>query len=76
VESPQPNWQQVIDEHGVNYVIERPSSALAVALSVDPGWKEVYNDGFAVILVTRQVLAAHPWDYAAPACRAGAPSAA
>ena len=76
VESPQPNWQQVINEHGVNYVIERPSSALAVALSVDPGWKEVYNDGFAVILVKRQVLAAHPWDYAAPACRAGAASAA
>lgn len=71
VESPQTDWHQIITEHGVNYVVERPSSALAVALSVDPQWKEVYNDGFAVILVKKQLLAAHPWDYSAASCRAG-----
>jgi hypothetical protein len=76
VENSEPDWQQVLDEHGVNYVVERTDSALTMALSVDPQWQEVYNDGFAVILVKRQVLAATPWNYSSAACQVGAPAAA
>jgi hypothetical protein len=32
-------------------VVERTDSALSMALGVDPQWKQVYNDGFAVIFV-------------------------
>jgi len=53
VETSEPNWQQILTEHGVNYVVERTDSALTMALSVDPQWQRVYDDGFAVIFVKR-----------------------
>jgi len=53
VENSEPDWQTILSEHGVNYVVERTSSALSMALSVDPGWEQVYDDGFAVIFVKR-----------------------
>ncbi len=53
VENSEPDWQHVLSENRVNYVVERTSSALSMALSVDPGWEQVYNDGFAVIFVKR-----------------------
>jgi hypothetical protein len=53
VENAEPDWQTILNEHGVNYVVERTDSALGMALSVDPQWKQVYNDGFAVIFVKR-----------------------
>ncbi|HAW10265.1 MAG: hypothetical protein ABSC16_05620 [Candidatus Dormibacteria bacterium] len=53
VENANPDWQTILSEHGVNYVVERTSSALSMALSVDPGWEQVYDDGFAVIFVKR-----------------------
>jgi len=53
VENAEPDWQTILSEHGVNYVVERTDSALSMALGVDPQWKRVYNDGFAVIFVKR-----------------------
>jgi hypothetical protein len=53
VENAEPDWQTVLTEHGVDYVVERTDSALSMALSVDPGWQRVYDDGFAVIFVKR-----------------------
>jgi hypothetical protein len=53
VENAEPDWQTILTEHGVNYVVERTDSALSMALSVDLQWKQVYNDGFAVIFVKR-----------------------
>ena len=51
VENAEPDWQTILDEHGVDYVVERTNSALSMALGVDPQWKQVYGDGFAVIFV-------------------------
>jgi hypothetical protein len=53
VENAEPDWQTILNEHGVNYVVERTDSALGMALGVDPQWKQVYDDGFAVIFVKR-----------------------
>ena len=53
VENAEPDWQTILDEHGVNYVVERTDSALSMALGVDTQWKQVYDDGFAVIFVKR-----------------------
>jgi hypothetical protein len=53
VENAEPDWQTILTEHGVDYVVERTDSALTMALSVDPQWKQVYNDGFAVIFMKR-----------------------
>jgi len=53
VENAEPDWQTILNEHGVNYVVERTASALSMALSVDPQWKQVYGDGFAEIFVKR-----------------------
>jgi len=51
VENSETDWQHILDEYGVNYVVERTDSALSMALSVDPQWKQVYRDSFAVIFV-------------------------
>ena len=53
VENSEPDWQTILSEHRVDYVVERTYSALSMALSVDPGWEQVYDDGFAVIFVKR-----------------------
>lgn len=76
VENAEPDWQRILEENRVDYVVERADSALTMALSVDPQWKLVYDDGFAVILVKQQTLDGHPWNASAPACRAGRPSSA
>lgn len=76
VENAEPDWQSILARNQVDYVVERTDSAVTMALSVDPQWEEVYDDGFAVILVKRQVLARTPWSYSSASCRAGAPRAA
>jgi hypothetical protein len=53
VENAEPDWQTILNEHGVDYVVERTDSALSMALTVDPQWKRVYDDGFAEIFVKR-----------------------
>jgi hypothetical protein len=56
VENAEPDWQQILAEHQIDYVVERPDSALSMALSVDPEWTQVHfpddGDG-AVIFVKR-----------------------
>jgi hypothetical protein len=49
IEHAAPDWQTILATHRVDYVVERPNSPLSEALAVDPGWHEVYGDGFAVI---------------------------
>ena len=51
VENAEPDWQHILAEHDVNYVIERTDSALSMALSVDPQWTQVYRDSFSVVFV-------------------------
>ncbi len=53
VENAQTDWQSILARNRVDYVIERPDSALSMALGVDPQWKRVYADGFAVIFVKK-----------------------
>jgi len=36
VENAEPDWQTILNEHGVNYVVERTDSALSMALALTP----------------------------------------
>ncbi len=76
VENGEPDWRSILRRNRVDYVIERPQSVLAAALSVDPAWREVYDDGFAAIFVSRAELARHPWNASAAVCRAHLPAPA
>jgi hypothetical protein len=51
VENAEPDWQQILASNRVDYVVERTDSSLTMALTVDPQWTRVYDDGFAVIFV-------------------------
>ena len=53
IESSQTDWRSILAENRVDYVVERTDSALSMALSVDAQWKQVYDDGLAVIFVKR-----------------------
>ena len=56
VETGQPDWQRILAEYGVDYVIDVPSAPEVDALSVDPAWTKVYDDEVAVILVKNSAL--------------------
>jgi hypothetical protein len=58
VELGSPDWQQIFAQYGIDYVIDVPAAPEVLALQVDPQWSQVYNDGFAVILVKNSALAA------------------
>ena len=52
VENAKPDWLSILEEHQVDYVVERPDSPLAMTLSFSPNWVRVCcNDDFAVIFV-------------------------
>lgn len=51
IENAKPDWQTIMNDYSVDYVVERPDSPLVMALSVDPGWTKAYDDGFSVIYV-------------------------
>jgi hypothetical protein len=53
VENAKPDWQQILASNRVDYVVERTDSSLSMALTVDPQWTRVYDDGFAVIFVKK-----------------------
>jgi hypothetical protein len=53
VENAQTDWQSILSRNRVDYVVERTDSSLSMALGVDPQWRKVYDDGFAVIFVKR-----------------------
>jgi len=38
----QPNWRQVLEEHGVPLALVGKDSVVATVLSADPAWREVY----------------------------------
>ncbi|HVC40374.1 MAG TPA: hypothetical protein VND54_00185 [Candidatus Saccharimonadales bacterium] len=56
VETGQPDWQRILAQYGVDYVIDVPNAPEVDALSVDPSWTKVYDDGLAVILVKNSAL--------------------
>jgi hypothetical protein len=45
------DWQQVLDEYKVDYIVYNRGEALANVLATDPQWKLVYEDSLAVIYV-------------------------
>ena len=47
------DWQEVLERRGIRLVVLPPDAPLVTALSLAPGWKQVYADSQAAIL-TRQ----------------------
>ena len=45
-----PGWQQVLQSWHIRWVLVPPTTALAQALAVTPGWQEEYRDRQAVLL--------------------------
>ncbi|HWW10553.1 MAG TPA: hypothetical protein VNY76_09935, partial [Candidatus Acidoferrales bacterium] len=43
------DWQQLLDQYRVDYVVFEPDTALASALDLSPGWHRAYSDSVAVI---------------------------
>jgi hypothetical protein len=56
VENAEPDWQQILAEHQIDYVIERPDSSLSMALSVDPQWTQVHfpDDGDGAVIFVKK----------------------
>jgi hypothetical protein len=46
-----PNWKQVLDKYGVDYVVENKGDPLPTLLATQPDWTLVYQDDTSVILV-------------------------
>ncbi len=46
-----PDWMQVLDDDGVDYVVFNNHAALTDVLATDPAWTKVYEDPEAVIYV-------------------------
>jgi hypothetical protein len=46
-----PNWKQVLDKYGVDYVVENKGDPLPTLLATQPDWTMVYQDSTAVIFV-------------------------
>ena len=75
VQTLRPDWQQVLDSYGVDYIVYNRGEALDNVLRTSSRWKLVYQDSVAVIYV--RVLA--PTAYAptpdpSPMCGGGCPS--
>jgi hypothetical protein len=51
VVSLRPDWKQVMDRYGVDYVVYNKGEALANVLATEPDWTVVYSDDVAVIYV-------------------------
>jgi hypothetical protein len=45
------DWLDVLNSHGVDYVVFQPGRPLTSALAASPGWHLVYSDSLAVIYV-------------------------
>lgn len=45
------DWLDILDRHGVDYVVYDPNTALTSALATQPDWHQVYADNVAVIYV-------------------------
>jgi hypothetical protein len=51
VQTLRPDWQQILDRYGVDYIVYNKGEALANVLADEPDWKLVYQDSVAVIFV-------------------------
>jgi hypothetical protein len=49
VASVQPDWEKVLDEKKVNWVLMQKNSSLGTILAQTPGWKLIHEDGTAVL---------------------------
>jgi hypothetical protein len=47
------DWKQVLDKHGVDYIVYNRGEALANVLATQPEWTLVYQDSVAVIYVRK-----------------------
>jgi hypothetical protein len=45
------DWLDILNRHGVDYVVYDPGTALTSALATQPNWHQVYADSVAVIFV-------------------------
>jgi hypothetical protein len=53
VQTLRPDWRQVLDQHGIDYVVYNRGEALANVLDGDARWERVYQDETAVIFVRK-----------------------
>ena len=51
VQTLRPDWQQVLDRYGVDYIVYNRGEALDNVLRTSSKWKLVYEDSVAVIYV-------------------------
>ncbi len=51
VQNLRPDWQQILDQYHVDYVIFNTGEALSNVLATQPGWSVAYQDKVAVIFV-------------------------
>ncbi|TMD74879.1 MAG: hypothetical protein E6I82_05930 [Chloroflexi bacterium] len=51
VQTLRPDWKQVLDRYGVDYIVYNKDAALSNVLATQPGWTLVYQDRVAVIYV-------------------------
>jgi len=49
------NWQQTLNDYGINLVVIEPQSGLARVLRSEPGWQQVYADDLAVVFIREDV---------------------
>ncbi|MCI0393940.1 MAG: hypothetical protein L0332_09975 [Chloroflexi bacterium] len=47
----QDGWQETLDEYGVNLLLIEPETPLARLAAGEPGWRPVYEDEMAVVIV-------------------------
>ncbi len=53
VQTLRPDWRQVLDKYGVDYVVYNKGEALSNVLATQPDWTLVYEDDVAVIYVRK-----------------------
>ena len=51
VQTLRPDWKQVLDKYGVDYIVYNKDAALSNVLATQPEWTLVYQDSVAVIYV-------------------------
>ncbi len=51
VQTLRPDWKQILDRYGVDYVVYNKGEALSNVLATQPEWTLVYQDSVAVIYV-------------------------
>ena len=51
VQTLRPDWKQILDKYGVDYIVYNKGEALSNVLATQPDWTLVYQDSVAVIFV-------------------------